>query len=357
MLGLTVRRAPTLFKSHHPRQFLCLSARSFTNRIFNDPNLQLWSDGGKNINHSSVDNIGGWQTGDSTLLNCVELNSIKYQSLKGLKDVSEDRIKVTELSPNVLFIGVFDGHGGSFVVDFVNNNLPLYIKRILEQGKSSLTTALRKGFIDCDMSLAREMENGNEDLVLRSGSTATVALLRNGEELVIASVGDSRAILCSDGKAILLTNDHTPSCVDEKNRVLASGGSVELDGEMMPRVNGRLAMTRCFGNFDLKPYGVIAVPEIRTLQIDQDKDNFLALVTDGISAVMTTEEAVSVMKSCQDPQESVDMVTTCAAQFGSEDDNTAILLPFRSFGKETFAENEQDLNFRSTFRNVISKYV
>ncbi|CAB4032575.1 Histone [Paramuricea clavata] len=153
----------------------------------------------------------------------------------------------------------------------------------------------------------------NRELNFRSGSTATVAVLRNGEELIVASAGDSRAILCSEGKAHLLTNDHTPSSTDEKNRVLASGGSVEIDGEMTPRVNGRLAMTRCFGNFDLKPFGVIAIPEIQTLEVDQDKDNFLALITDGVSAVMNTDQTVSILSSSLEPEESVETLTTCAA--------------------------------------------
>ena len=189
----------------------------------------------------------------------------------------------------------------------------------------------------------------------RSGSTATVAVLRNGEDLVVASAGDSRAILCSEGKAHLLTNDHNPSSTDEKNRVLASGGSVEIDGEMTPRVNGRLAMTRCFGNFDLKPFGVIAIPEIQTLEVDQDKDNFLALITNGVSAVMNTEQTVSILSSSLEPEESVETLTTCAVQFGSEDDITAILLPFRSFGMRS--DNEQDFNFLTSFRNGLTKYV
>jgi protein phosphatase 1K len=193
-------------------------------------------------------------------------------------------------------------------------------------------------------------------LLIRSGSTATVAVLKNGEELAVASVGDSRAILCREGKADLLTNDHTPSSTDEKNRVLASGGSVEIDGKMTPRVNGRLAMTRCFGNFDLKPFGVIAIPEIQTLEINQDKDNFLALITDGVSAVMNTDQAVSILNSSSVPEESVEMLTISAAQFGSDDDITAILLPFRSFGMRYY-DNEQDIKFLTSFRNVLTKYV
>lgn len=54
--------------------------------------------------------------------------------------------------------------------------------------------------------------------VLSSGTTATVALLRDGIELVVASVGDSRAMLCRKGKALKLTLDHTPERKDEKER-------------------------------------------------------------------------------------------------------------------------------------------
>lgn len=54
--------------------------------------------------------------------------------------------------------------------------------------------------------------------VLSAGATATVALLRDGIELVVASVGDSRAMLCRKGKALKLTLDHTPERKDEKER-------------------------------------------------------------------------------------------------------------------------------------------
>lgn len=54
--------------------------------------------------------------------------------------------------------------------------------------------------------------------LLTSGTTATVALVRDGIELVVASVGDSRAILCRKGKPMKLTIDHTPERKDEKER-------------------------------------------------------------------------------------------------------------------------------------------
>lgn len=167
MLGFT-RRVPSMLLnlgSNSPKQLICSNARSCSPKLCDEPNLQLWSDGGKNVSHSSNDNIGGWQSDESSLLNYLDINSVNKQSLKGLKDANEDRIRVAELSPNVLFIGVFDGHGGSFVVDFVNNHLHEYVKRFLKQGTSSLTSALRRGFIDCDLALARAMDAGKSHVI------------------------------------------------------------------------------------------------------------------------------------------------------------------------------------------------
>lgn len=53
---------------------------------------------------------------------------------------------------------------------------------------------------------------------VNAGTTSTVALLRDGIELVVGSVGDSRAMLCRKGKALKLTDDHTPERKDEKER-------------------------------------------------------------------------------------------------------------------------------------------
>ena len=50
------------------------------------------------------------------------------------------------------------------------------------------------------------------------------AILINGQELVIANVGDSRAVICKNGKVKQLSVDHEPS--KEKGMIESRGGFV-----------------------------------------------------------------------------------------------------------------------------------
>jgi protein phosphatase 1L len=58
----------------------------------------------------------------------------------------------------------------------------------------------------------------------RGGSTAVTAILINGEKLVVANVGDSRAVICKNGVAKQLSVDHEPS--REKRLIESRGGFV-----------------------------------------------------------------------------------------------------------------------------------
>ena len=75
-----------------------------------------------------------------------------------------------------------------------------------------------------------------------SGCTAVVALLR-GNELYVANAGDSRCVLCRNGKAIDMSVDHKPEDEIERNRINKAGGRITMDG----RVNGGLNLSRAIG--------------------------------------------------------------------------------------------------------------
>lgn len=124
------------------------------------------------------------------------------------------------------------------------------------------------------------------------GSTAVSALIVN-QTIYLANIGDSRAVLCSNGKAIDLSNDHKPSREDERQRIEKLGGKVIHYGTW--RVQGVLAVSRAFGDRRLKAY-VSAEPEIKQWSL-QDGDDFLILASDGVWDVLSSQTAVDIVKA------------------------------------------------------------
>lgn len=88
------------------------------------------------------------------------------------------------------------------------------------------------------------------------GAAVVVAALVGGSRpcLITANAGDSRVVLCRNGKAIPMSEDHKPSNAGEYARILHAGGRV-VGG----RVDGNLNLSRTLGdlfykkNKNLKP--------------------------------------------------------------------------------------------------------
>ncbi|KAJ8627307.1 hypothetical protein MRB53_020614 [Persea americana] len=68
----------------------------------------------------------------------------------------------------------------------------------------------------------------------RGGSTAVTAIFIDGEKLVVANVGDSRAVICGKGVSKQLSVDHEPK--KERETIESKGGFVtEAPGDVKPR--------------------------------------------------------------------------------------------------------------------------
>lgn len=138
------------------------------------------------------------------------------------------------------FFGVFDGHGGQEASLFVSEHL---LSNIVHspyfKQKSLCAAAVKEAFLktDSDFLLKAQAEE------IFSGTTAIVAFLQ-GEKLLVANCGDSRAVLCRQGKAIALSEDHKPSRPDERHRIETAGGLIclhqELDLRRLYRLNPEL---------------------------------------------------------------------------------------------------------------------
>ena len=63
--------------------------------------------------------------------------------------------RIKELSSNLLYFAVFDGHGGSLCADFVSDNLENYINYWIRNGENDLEVVLENSFIEINNAFAR----------------------------------------------------------------------------------------------------------------------------------------------------------------------------------------------------------
>ncbi|KAD4179505.1 hypothetical protein E3N88_28096 [Mikania micrantha] len=161
--------------------------------------------------------------------------------------------------------------------------------------------------------------NQNRD----AGSTASTAILV-GDRLLVANVGDSRAVICRGGKAFAVSRDHKPDQSDERQRIENAGGFVMWAGTW--RVGGVLAVSRAFGDKLLKQY-VVADPEIQEEKVDNSLE-FLILASDGLWDVVSNDEAVAMVRPIESPEDASKMLMQEASQRGSADNITVVVVRF-----------------------------
>lgn len=94
------------------------------------------------------------------------------------------------------------------------------------------------GKVDWESLNEEEMREKRPD----AGCTAIIALFVD-KHVIIANVGDSRAVLCENGISRGLSVDQKPENNSEANRVQQAGGII-IHG----RVNFKLTLTRAIGD-------------------------------------------------------------------------------------------------------------
>ncbi|XP_062197935.1 probable protein phosphatase 2C 75 [Phragmites australis] len=271
---------------------------------------------------------------------------------QGRKGTNQDAMVVWENfngRSDTIFCGVFDGHGphGHLMARKVRDTLPLKLRDfiyddygdsptsnsdglVLEETLSpyadaedkspmagqkeehrelfsTMKESFRKAFriMDKELRLHRNIDS------ICSGTTA-VTLIKQGQDLIVGNLGDSRAVLGTRGQngrlvAHQLTVDLKPDHPREARRIKRCNGRVfahqdepDVARLWLPNCNSPgLAMARAFGDFCLKDFGLISVPEVTYRQITE-KDEFIVLATDGVWDVMSNQEVVEIVASCSD---------------------------------------------------------
>ncbi|CAN4075687.1 unnamed protein product [Withania somnifera] len=254
---------------------------------------------------------------------------------------------------DTVFCGVFDGHGphGHMVAKRVRDSLPsklsahweVYLKgedvlkeispnagaslysedapliSAMDESRVSIDVeetekhpeifqTLKESFLKAYKVMDKELRSYTNIDCFCSGTTA-VTLIKQGQDLVIGNVGDSRAVLGTRDKdgsliAVQLTVDLKPNIPAEAERIRKSRGRVfalrdepEVARVWLPNSDSPgLAMARAFGDFCLKDFGLISVPEISYRRLTE-KDEFIVLATDGIWDVLSNDEVVKIVAS------------------------------------------------------------
>ncbi|KNE96528.1 hypothetical protein PSTG_10236 [Puccinia striiformis f. sp. tritici PST-78] len=147
--------------------------------------------------------------------------------------------------------------------------------------------------------------------------------------LVVAHVGDTVALLCSadDGKVSVLTENHHPDSRVESDRLRRIGTGLITDSFGESRWGGSLANSRGLGDAAFKGLGVTGEPDIINKIINGKDWEFLILVSDGISNMLTNQEIIDLCKQIKSPKDASKKVVEFAESLGGRDNMTAIVIP------------------------------
>ncbi|CAK9233668.1 unnamed protein product [Sphagnum troendelagicum] len=256
-----------------------------------------------------------------------------------------------------------------------------------------LKDSLANAISDIDATFSAEARKDG----LQAGTTACV-VLQAADHLLIANLGDSKAILCPavlpphdthqskrrhkrrknnfvgremhvgvselhGSLALELTDVHRPDREDERLRVEANGGFVENQGGV-PRVNGQLAVSRSIGDVALKKYGVTAEPEwTGWLKLDSQNYSHLIIASDGVFEKLTTDDICRVSSFAEttnvdssrevvparaevSPKNMAQEIVDAAYLAGSMDNLAALVVPLhprKFFDKYEFTEDFEDM--------------
>ena len=193
---------------------------------------------------------------------------------------------------------VFDGHGGNLTAKLCVKRYPEIFRKCLLENPFDYEQALKSSFILMD----KEIEKINAKEV---GNTGTVVFINN-KLLYCANVGDSSC--CLIGKtAEFVTIEDKCTNKKEKKRIEKEGGKIIDD-----RINGILAVSRGFGDFDLKKYGLICQPHIFKKLID-NTCNYCVLASDGVWDILNPEDVSKI-------------IVETAQERGSEDNISCIVV-------------------------------
>lgn len=208
-----------------------------------------------------------------------------------------------------LFI-VADGMGGHAGGD-VASAIALNRLKEADTGYMSAEEAqfsLQSALIAANAQLAETVFEHPE---LTGMGTTVSALMRVGDQVALAHIGDSRIYLFRDGELKQVSTDHT-----FVQRLVDTGRITEEEALVHPR---RSVLMRVLGDVD-------SHPEIDTWVLDTKPGDRWLLCSDGLSGVVKHDELTRIVSSSDPPQAVADRLVRASLDAGAPDNVTVVIV-------------------------------
>ncbi|MBC7291145.1 MAG: serine/threonine-protein phosphatase [Actinotalea sp.] len=171
---------------------------------------------------------------------------------------------------------------------------------------------------DALAELTRALSTAHQELLARADAepelaglgTTVTALLRSGNKLAMAHIGDSRAYLLRDGRLAQVTTDHT-----FVQHLVNTGKISAEEAEHHPQ---RSVLLRVLGDFDMEIAPDMSVREARP------GDRWL-LCSDGLSGVVSSDTLAATLTEISDPDACADQLVRLALRGGGPDNITVVV--------------------------------
>jgi protein phosphatase len=208
-----------------------------------------------------------------------------------------------------LFV-VADGMGGHAGGDVAS---AIAIKRVVDVDKPFASPhdaefALQSALLAANSLIAETVFEHPE---LTGMGTTVSAILRMGDKLALAHIGDSRIYRFRDGELEQITADHT-----FVQRLVDSGRITAEEAAVHPR---RSVLMRVLGDVD-------ASPEIDTTVIDTQPGDRWLLCSDGLSSYVSDDKITAALKSVVDPDAAANRLVKDALDQGAPDNVTVVIV-------------------------------
>ena len=202
--------------------------------------------------------------------------------------------------------GIFDGINGDEVSTYLRQNLPNLFQRMvhfnpkkvfpyhppgtkLDKKVGGLGTSIESIFLKLFLKLDDDIKIMN---CLDVGATACIVYLAEEEDeltgfkqkkkvIYCAFLGDVQCILISKTKVKKLTKIHNIKNEDERKRIENIGGVIYDE-----KIYGQENLTRAFGMFNLKQYGITCIPECVKITLN-NLDKYVVIGTKGVFEALT----------------------------------------------------------------------